>query len=149
DMNVRAARAYCPGHVKSRLPGHLKVQQDDVGQGRVRHLNGFFACGGFSNHLKIQLRRQQSPESLAKHGMVINNESAHCLHMAHGSSTGKCARTIVPPSGGESTAHQPPSSAARSRIESIPTPAWYCAGNPSPLSAISSVRASALSRRTE
>ena len=81
---------------------------------------------------------------------VYDEETVHHDPAARrGPARGRRATTRVPPPGRGSTRHSPPSSAARSCIDTSPTPGRGAFGSPRPSSSTTTVRSSPPTRRNE
>lgn len=123
------------------MPQHLDVHQDHVRLEPLGHQDGLAAGGRLARELSVghhgQERFESDPEAL----IVVGDQYSDLVCPAHGvcspTQIGNNAETRAPPPGDDTTPHDPPSSAARSRMERNPTPLSQDAGSPTPSSVMS------------
>src|SRR5919112_4225760 len=129
---------------------HLYVHEDYVRPELGGPLDYHFSGGRLAHDLHTGLRAKHGAQSFPNDAVVVCYEDADgVLHddegapsaCSFGASSGRRARTRVPPCGSGSTAKVPPSSSARSRIEESPTPATRSTGIPTPSSMTSNLSA--------
>ncbi len=111
----RQARGQGAGRLDAARAAQVDVHQDDVGHDVLTDRDGGPGVG--------RLAGQLQPLGLLHHGAQPGPEHRVVVDHDDGDQLGSHARTTVPPLRPGSISHLPPSSAARSRIEVIPTPA--------------------------
>src|SRR6266487_326374 len=123
---------------------HPQIHDDHIRLQGGRQRHHLLSAGRFAHHLQIFCRLQQGTHPAAYQRMVISNQNAQNGHSLFPFldppqvlSKGRRARTSVPPAGAGTISQVPPSSAARSRMESSPTPAREAVCTPLPSSVIS------------
>ena len=132
-MHVGQLRREPPGGGHPAEHGHLQVHQHDVGPSLARELDGLLAVGGLADDVDADVL-EQHPQALAEDRVVVGDDdpqpsrSSTTLRGTGRAGTrplpsGSRAVTRVPCSGLAPISSEPPTSAARSRMEASPTPA--------------------------
>ena len=102
------------------LAGHDDVHQDHVRLGRARLEDGVLGVAGLADDLDVGLGLEHLAQAGADDGVVVDDQDADPLVLAHRSGT---SATIVAPAPGlDSIFSLPPSSASRSPMPSSPSP---------------------------
>jgi hypothetical protein len=72
-----------PGRSNPVEVGHADVHHDDSRLELLYGRHSLFSIGGFAHDLNIWIRLQDRPQSLAYHGMIINDQNPNFLCCGH------------------------------------------------------------------
>src|SRR5438067_5776977 len=156
-LEIRKPVEYTTRRVNTVRFGHAHIHDDDVWLRGFCLGDGLLARRGFADHLDIWRSVEDESNAIAKESMIVSeynaNRSRHAGAFKTSSSalsaSGSRASTRVPPPAAESMVQLPPSSAARSRIDTSPTPARTELGRPRPSSTTSRFSAASSHSLTE
>src|SRR5437879_2628478 len=156
-METRKAVEYATRRVNTVRSGHAHVHDDDVWLRGFCLGDGLLARRSFTDHLDIWHSVEDEPHSVPKEPVIVSQHDANrrrhsgaftiCFSVS--STSGKRASTRVPTPAAESIVQLPPSSAARSRIDTSPMPARTELGRPRPSSTTSRFSAASSHSLTE
>jgi DNA-binding CsgD family transcriptional regulator len=121
DLHVRQRLAQVGSDANPGGVGHRNVGDDDVGTAGPTHGKSRGAAAfRFPDDLHVGLRIDQQAQSLPDDAVIIDEEDARSVHKSsRGGTTGTRAKSVVPPSGCDSSCNEPPT-ATRSRMPRIP-----------------------------
>ncbi len=125
DPQPRVAADEEPGRLDAVELRHLDVHHDDIRLRLPDHVQRLAAVGGRADDLDAVERAEQCGEAVADDLVVVDDDDTdragrggHAVLLS-----GSRALTTVPPPSGQVMSARPPSSAARSRTLTRPTPA--------------------------
>ena len=132
----------------------VDVHQHDVGLQRADRVDRRLAGRDLARHGHARRGREEVHEACAERRVVVGDEDSNRVaagrlgHAGAARPRGSRASTRVPPSGRASIATSPPTSAARSRMDSSPVPGRASAATPRPSSSTSISSSEPASTRT-
>lgn len=95
DYRRRPCLRQQPQDVEAAHPGHLDVEEHEIGRVVVEERNGLRSGRRFAHELETIVRLERSPQAAPRRGLVVHDRDSHPVHVLEPCRSAVNARGIV------------------------------------------------------